>query len=153
MNKKIIATLGPKSDKPEIMKLMIENGVNIIRINMSHGNPEQCLRIKKTLNAIKKETGLDVKILYDLQGPRIRVCKIAHEMELAEGDVYNLVYGAGNIDNLELPIDNKEVLKELRVGDPVFLANGDLELKVSTIKNGKVFVTVERGGLLFHARV
>ena len=148
MNKKIVVTVGPKSESKEILQAMIENGANIIRINMSHGSYEQCARIKKTLNAIKKETGLETKILYDLQGPRIRVCKIAHEMNLVEGEVYNLVYGEGNIDNMELPIDNKEVLKRLSVGDPVFLANGDLELKVSAIKKDKVYVSVERGGLL-----
>jgi len=148
MNTKIVATIGPKSQDYEVLKEMIKSGVNIVRINFSHATPEQYHVIKGNLDKIKAETGLEVKILFDLQGPRIRVGKLAHEIEMREGEIYSFMYNAGNIDNLEVPIDDDGLVDDIKVGEPFFLANGDLELKVVEIKGRTILAQVERGGLL-----
>ena len=148
MNTKIIATIGPKSQDYEIMKQMVVDGVNIIRINFSHATPDQYHLIKANIDKIKIETGLEVKILFDLQGPRIRIGKLAHEVEMREGQVYSFMYNTGNVDNFEIPIDDDGLVNDMKVGDPFFLANGDLELKVVEIKDGAIIAQVERGGLL-----
>jgi len=148
MNTKIVATIGPKSQDYEILKEMVKSGVNIIRINFSHAAPEQYHAIKGNLGKIKAETGLEVKILFDLQGPRIRVGKLAHEVEMREGEIYSFMYNAGNIDNLEVPIDDDGLVDDIKVGEPFYLANGDIELKVVEIKGRTILAQVERGGLL-----
>jgi len=148
MNTKIVATIGPKSQDYEILKEMVKSGVNIIRINFSHATPEQYHAIKGNLDKIKAETGLEVKILFDLQGPGIRVGKLAHEVEMREGEIYSFMYNAGNIDNLEVPIDDDGLVDDIKVGEPFYLANGDIELKVVEIKGRTILAQVERGGLL-----
>ncbi len=148
MNTKIVATIGPKSQDYEVLKEMIKSGVNIVRINFSHATPEQYYAIKSNLDKIRAETGLEVKILFDLQGPRIRVGKLAHEVEMREGEIYSFMYNAGNIDNLEVPIDDDGLVDDIKVGEPFYLANGDLELKVVEIKDRVILAQVERGGLL-----
>ncbi len=148
MNTKIIATIGPKSQDYEILKAMVVGGVNIVRINFSHATPEQYHVIKANLDKIKAETGLEVKVLFDLQGPRIRVGKLAHEVEMREGEVYSFLYNTGNVDNFEIPIDDDGLAEDIKVGEPFFLANGDLELRVVDIKDGAIMAQVERGGLL-----
>ncbi|MFA7702604.1 MAG: pyruvate kinase, partial [Patescibacteria group bacterium] len=148
MNTKIVATIGPKSQDYEILKEMIISGVNIVRINFSHATPEQYYAIKTNLDRIKAETGLEVKIIFDLQGPRIRIGKLAHEVEMREGDVYSFLYNAGNVDNMEIPIDDDGLINDVKIGDPFYLANGDLELRIVDIKDGAIMARVERGGLL-----
>jgi len=148
MNTKIVATIGPKSKDYEILKEMIKSGVNIIRINFSHATPEQYYEIKGNLDRIKQETGLEVKILFDLQGPRIRIGKLAHEVEMREGEVYAFMYNAGSVDNFEIPIDDDGLVQDVKIGEPLYLANGDLELTVVDIKNGSILARVDRGGIL-----
>jgi len=148
MNPKIIATVGPKSEDYDILKQLVLSGVNIVRVNFSHATYEQYNKIKSFLEKIKQETGRETKIMFDLQGPRIRVGKLAHEIEMIEGEIYTFVFGEGNIDNMEVPIDDQELFKDMKVGDPFYLANGALELNVVEVKDGKIFAKVERGGLL-----
>jgi pyruvate kinase len=148
MNTKIVATIGPKSQDYAILKEMIISGVNIVRINFSHATPEQYQVIKGNLDRIKAETGIEVKVLFDLQGPRIRVGKLAHEVEMREGEIYSFLYNTGNVDNFEIPIDDDGLVDDMKIGDPFYLANGDLELKVVDIKDRAILAKVERGGLL-----
>lgn len=148
MNPKVVATIGPKSEEYATLKKLVEAGANIIRVNFSHATYEQYDRIKASLAKIKEETGLETKIMFDLQGPRIRVGKLAHEIEMLEGEVYAFVVGEGNIDNMEVPIDDPELFKDMQIGHPFYLANGALELIVTDVQEGKIFAKVERGGLL-----
>ena len=148
MNTKIIATIGPKSQDYEILKEMIKAGVNIVRINFSHATYDQYYRIKNNLEQIEKETGFQVKIMFDLQGPRIRIGQLAQSVEMREGETFSFVYGAGDPAQKEIPIDDEGLVNDMKVGDPLFLANGDLELKVMEIVGNKILAKVERGGIL-----
>ena len=148
MDIKIIATIGPKSETYETLKTLIKSGVNIVRVNFSHATPEQYYIIKDNLNKIKKETGKSAEIMFDLQGPRIRVGKLERELKLIEGEIYTLTYKNSDTANCEIPIDNQSLLKDLKINDPVYLANGDLELKIISVKDGDIKAQVERGGVL-----
>ncbi|MEI7451731.1 MAG: pyruvate kinase [Candidatus Falkowbacteria bacterium] len=148
MNPKIVATIGPKSEEYATLKRLVEAGANIIRVNFSHATYEQYDRIKENLVKIKAETGLETTIMFDLQGPRIRIGKLAHEIEMKDGEVYAFVIGEGSIDNMEVPIDDQELFKDMKVGDPFFLANGALELEVVKVEDSKIYAKVIRGGIL-----
>jgi pyruvate kinase len=148
MNTKIIATIGPKSEDYKTLKTMVENGLDIIRLNFSHATYEQCHRIKDILTKIKKETGRKIEIMQDLQGPRMRIGILPHEIILKEGETYSFIYNAGSVDNFEIPIDDKDLYKDVKVDEPFYLSNGEIELKIIKIENKKIVATVERGGLL-----
>lgn len=148
MNPKIIATIGPKSEDYETLKSLALSGMNIARINFSHATYEQWNNIKKTLNRIKKETGNEVRMMMDLQGPRIRVGRLPHEIQMNKGETYAFVYGEVNIQNKEIPIDHADLFKDVRRGESFYLANGSIELEIVEIKNEKIFARVNRGGIL-----
>ncbi len=151
MDTKIIATIGPKSEDYNTLRAMAINGMNMIRLNFSHASYEQYYKIKDNIDKINTELDLDVKIIFDLQGPRIRVGILKHEIDMLEGDIYTFKYNKGDIDNLEIPIDDLGLINDLKISDPVFLDNGSIELCVLEIDliNGKFMARVERGGLLF----
>lgn len=150
MDTKIIATIGPKSEDYNILKSMATKGLDMIRLNFSHANYDQYDKIKKNINKINKELGLSIKIIFDLQGPRIRVGKLKHEINMMEGETYTFMHNRGNIDNLEIPIDDIKLINDLKIGDPIFLDNGSIELSVIEINllSKKFLAKVERGGLL-----
>ena len=150
MDAKIIATIGPKSEDYNILKAMALNGVDMIRLNFSHASYDQYDKIRENLDKINEELNLKIKIIFDLQGPRIRIGKLKHDVEMLDGESYTFMYNKGNIDNLEVPIDDIELIKDLSLDDPVFLDNGSIELRVTEIDliGAKFIAKVERGGLL-----
>ncbi len=148
MDTKIIATIGPASEDYGILKRLAEQGVNIIRINFSHASYDQYRRLRKEVQEIVRETGKDLKIIQDLQGPRIRVGELSHEIEMKEGETYTFMYNEGNINNLEIPIDHKELIDDVRAGEHFYLNNGTIELEITEVRDGKIIARVERGGLL-----
>ena len=148
MNTKIIATLGPKTWDLKVMKALVKNGLSIGRINFSHADEKEYRLIMRLLDEATKEIKKKVEIMFDLQGPRIRVGKLAHEIEMREGEVYTFLYNQGNIDNFEIPIDAEGLFADLKVGEPLYLANGDLELRIVKVEADRALAKVERGGLL-----
>ena len=148
MNPKIIATVGLKTESYEMLKAMALAGTNIVRLNFSHATPEQWFSVQKSLKKIKKEIGLEVKMMMDLQGPRVRIGQLPHEIHLNEGDVYCFCSRPTDLDKKEIFIDHKDLIDDVEVGHPFYLANGAIEMDVTAIKNGCLFAKVERGGLL-----
>mmetsp|Transcript_5953 Transcript_5953/g.7086 ORF Transcript_5953/g.7086 Transcript_5953/m.7086 type:complete len:123 (+) Transcript_5953:163-531(+) len=83
---KIVATIGPASNSPEVLRELIKAGVNVARLNFSHGSYEDHAKTLKTIRTVSLEMGSPTTILQDLQGPKIRVCKLPDEgVELVEG--------------------------------------------------------------------
>lgn len=148
MNPKIIATIGPKSEDYETLKALALSGMDIARVNFSHATFEQWNRTKESLEQIKKETGKEVKMMMDLQGPRIRVGYLPHEIQMNKGELYAFFNGETNIENKEIPIDHADLFKDVRRGESFYLANGLIELEITEIKDKKIFAKVLHGGIL-----
>jgi pyruvate kinase len=148
MNPKIIATIGPKSEEYKILKSLAISGMNIARVNFSHATYEQWQKIKSGLTRIEKETGIQVKMMMDLQGPRIRIGRLTKPIELVKGETYAFAYNQENFEQKEIPIDHPNLFKDVKIGEPFYLANGLMELEIVEIKNEKIFGRVLRGGLL-----
>lgn len=148
MNARIIATVGPRTLEYPMLKDLIEKGVDIIRLNFSHAKIEQLAELKTSLERIEKETGRRALIMQDLQGPRIRIGKLEQEIELVDGETYVFTGGQAVLANQEIPIDDPDLYQDLKVGDPFYLANGELELRITDIKEEKIYAQVERGGVL-----
>jgi pyruvate kinase len=152
MNPKIIATVGPKSEDYETLKAMALSGMNIARVNFSHATYRQWEKIRTSLSQIKKDTGIEVKLMMDLQGPRIRVGNFSEQIEMIHGETYVFFYGKANIKHKEIPIDHADLFNDVRVGEPFYLANGLIELEITAIKKEKIFAKVLRGGILLQRK-
>jgi len=147
---KIVATIGPASNSPETIREMILAGMDVARLNFSHGSHQDHARTVATLRAISRELDTPVTILQDLQGPKIRVGTLpGNEIALHEGEVITLVPAeefAGR--PATIPIDYAYAAGEAVEGTPVLLADGLFELKVESTKGNALRARVIKGGLL-----
>jgi len=146
---KIIGTLGPSSSNEETMRELVKSGLNIARLNFSHGEHESHLKNIEMLRRISKDTGQTITILQDLQGPKIRAGKlIGGAIELKNGDIYSLIFGIEQTDPKVIPIDYKDLVRDVKVGEQVMMDDGLLILEVVEIKKDAVMVKVVEGGML-----
>lgn len=146
---KIIGTLGPASSNPEVLRALIEAGLNIVRLNFSHGDHETHLRNIETVRQIARDTGHTVAILQDLQGPKIRCGKLLNDqMSIEAGRTYKLVYGTVQTDPDVIPIDYADLVKDVQVGNRVMMDDGLLIFEITSIEGSTVSVTAVDGGTL-----
>ncbi len=147
---KIIATIGPASESRETLKQMILEGMNVARLNFSHGSHENYREVITTIRSIADELNVHVGILADLQGPKIRVGEIENNaLELKDGNRFILTTKPciGNAERVL--INYPDFPKDTSPGEKVMLDDGKIELKVEET-NGKdeVVVSVTHSGIL-----
>nr|WP_293095410.1 pyruvate kinase [Okeania sp. SIO2F4] len=147
---KIVATIGPASNSPEVIKQLIEAGLNVARLNFSHGSYEDHAHTVSLLRSISKELNTPVTILQDLQGPKIRVGQLSDgAITLEEGAQLTLVPLANNIHQPGIVgIDYPYLAEEAKRGTQVLLDDGLLELQVESVERNAVICKVITGGLL-----
>jgi len=147
---KIVATIGPASNTPEMIRKLIEAGMNVARLNFSHGSYGDHASVIKYLRDISDEMDTPVTLLQDLQGPKIRVGKLKHdEMKLTKGDILSIIpmeEYTGQPD--VIPIDYPHAAEEAVCGMSILLDDGLLSLTVRSIKDHALICTVEDGGIL-----
>jgi pyruvate kinase len=147
---KIVATLGPASSGQKVLEQMISAGVDLVRMNFSHGSAQDHMKRAETVRAAAAATGRTVGILVDLQGPKIRVRKFEHDkIILNKGDTFILdanLDGPGNQERVGL--DYKDLPKDVSKGSVLLLNDGMLEFTVAEVKGAEVICTVVRGGVL-----
>ena len=145
---KIIATLGPASEKKEILKKMVLKGVRIIRLNFSHGNYEEHGKNIKLIRELEKETGIPITILQDLSGPKIRIGEIKNEpMILKRGKILSLTTKKGD-GITKIHINFPDFTKDVKKGEKILLNDGVIVLKVMGIEGEEVKTKVIIGGPL-----
>ncbi len=146
---KIIGTLGPSSSDEETLRALILGGLNIARLNFSHGDHAMHKKNIDLVRRISADTGHPVAILQDLQGPKIRCGKlIGGSLEIKTGESYTLVYAAEQTDPKIIPIDYKDLVKDVSVGQRVMMDDGNFILRIEAINGQNVVVRVEFGGIL-----
>ncbi len=147
---KIIATIGPSSNSPEIIRALIHAGMDVARLNFSHGSYEEHEKVIRTIRSISEELKTPVTLLQDLQGPKIRVGKLHNgEIEVRKGDVISLVPEAGYQDESgKIPVDYPYLAEEARPGMQVLLADGLFEFTVTGIEGTEVKCLVVEGGII-----
>ena len=130
-NTKILATLGPASSSPEELLKLIKAGVDVFRLNFSHGSHEMHAETVNKILALKKEHGSNVGILADLQGPKLRVGKIENNgLEIKRGDVLTFVNEEclGTMEKIYMSYQS--FAQDVNVGEQVLIDDGKLVLKV-----------------------
>ncbi|MGR3808040.1 pyruvate kinase [Pasteurella testudinis DSM 23072] len=148
---KIVCTMGPATDRDNNLEKIITAGANVVRMNFSHGTPEDHIGRANKVREIAKKLGKQVAILGDLQGPKIRVSTFKDgKIFLNIGDKFvldaDLPKGEGNQDGVGL--DYKELPKDVVPGDILLLDDGRVQLKVLSTEGNKVFTEVTVGGPL-----
>lgn len=147
MKTKIVATIGPKSENELVLSQMIAAGMNIARMNFSHCTPEEFKKRVAIIREESKRQGKEVAILQDLQGPRIRTGIISDTgRELKKGEE---VVFTNHEEEGKIFIDEPSLVDVIEVGHTIFLANGDMELKVNRKLEGGFAATVIHGGVLY----
>lgn len=144
---KILATLGPASSEPAMIRRLFDAGADVFRINMSHTDHEQMRTLIKRIRKVEKEIGRPIGILADLQGPKLRIGRFADGREVLEpGASFTLDSdpSPGNADRVSLP--HPEILSSVKPGDRLLLDDGKIELKAVGCKGGAIHATVTVGG-------
>ncbi|WEM43300.1 pyruvate kinase [Photobacterium sp. DA100] len=148
---KIVTTLGPATDRDNNLEKIIAAGANVVRMNFSHGSPEDHIQRTKTVREIAAKLGKHVAILGDLQGPKIRVSTFKDgKIQLAIGDKFTLDsdLAKGEGDQQAVGLDYKELPKDVETGDILLLDDGRVQLKVTSVEGNKVHTEVTVGGPL-----
>jgi pyruvate kinase len=147
---KIVATLGPASSSPEILERMIRAGVDVVRMNFSHGKAQDHIDRATLVREIAKRCGKEVAIMADLQGPKIRVGKFEGDKTTLEvGQSFILDGGFESLGtNERVGLDYKELPRDLKAGDILLLNDGLLKLVVDAVRGEEVHTTVVVGGVL-----
>lgn len=148
---KIVATLGPSTDKDGVLVKMIEAGMDVARLNFSHGKAEDHIQRAKQVRECAKAVGREIAIMADLQGPKIRIARFKlGSVFLKEGAQFildaDLPKEAG--DETVVGIDYKNLPKDVRRGDTLLLDDGRLVLKVNKVQKNKIICQIEVGGTL-----
>lgn len=146
---KIIGTIGPASSDENTLRALMEAGMNVARLNFSHGDHATHMGVIETLRRLAKESKRHITILQDLQGPKIRCgTLLSGSITLEEGKIYTLSYGVTQVDPFSIPIDYKDLTRDVKVGDMVMMDDGLLILSVKAVHEKNVEVEVKEGGLL-----
>ena len=146
---KIVATLGPSSSTPEVLERMVEAGIDVVRLNFSHGTADDHLARAVCIRAAAAKVGRTVGILADLQGPKIRVGKFADgKVMLVDGNTFILDAHCTLGDQERVGLDYKNLPKDVKPGDMLLLDDGRLRLEVVTVRGHEINTRVLVGGEL-----
>ena len=146
---KIIATLGPATDSPEMIEKLILAGMNVARINMSHASAETARTIAERVRAASTKLDRRVGVLMDLQGPAIRTGDVPTALNLKPGDRIGLtVRGAKSEEERSVDVNYDHLVDDISIGDVVIVDNGNIQLKVLEKRRNQLTCEVLTQGVL-----
>jgi len=146
---KIVATLGPASSSPDVLTRMLAAGVDVVRLNFSHGTAADHQERARIVRESAKSLGREVAIMADLQGPKIRVGKIAGgKVTLKPHQVYILDADCELGNEERVGLDYKELPRDVGPGAVLLLDDGLIRLRVESVRGNEIFTRVEIGGVL-----
>ena len=129
---KIVSTIGPATSSPDMLRMIHEAGVNVFRLNMSHGQHDKLRNVVKSIREMQVETGVATAIFADLQGPKIRTGTFEDgSIQLRYGHEYRLVNAASTTEEGVIPVPHQEVFDALDEGAVIKLDDGKLQMTVT----------------------
>jgi pyruvate kinase len=147
---KIVATIGPASRDPEVLARMVEAGMDVARLNFSHGDRELHAENAERVRAAAEAAGRQVAILQDLPGPKLRIGAIENDLaDLKPGENLVLMCGSTSVGNeSQLSVSWPGLADAVDAGDVIYLADGKIRLRVGGVRSGdgEIETTVEVGG-------
>jgi pyruvate kinase len=146
---KIVATLGPASSSTEVLTKLMEAGVDVVRLNFSHGTAADHQARAQQVRDVSKAAGREVAIMADLQGPKIRVGKFENnKIILKAGEKFTLDANCTLGDQTKVGLDYKNLPNDVKVGDKLLLNDGLLVIRVEGVEGSCIHTIVELGGEL-----
>ncbi|MCY7308414.1 MAG: pyruvate kinase [Rhodoferax sp.] len=147
---KIVATLGPASSDPALLEQMIRAGVNVVRLNFSHGKAQDHIDRAQMVREAAQRAGREVAIMADLQGPKIRVGKFADgKVMLEAGAKFTMDASRTELGDVNtVGLDYKALPREVKAGDTLLLNDGLIVIVVNAVVGGAIHTTVKLGGEL-----
>ncbi len=145
---RIIATVGPASRDPEVLGALIDSGVNVFRVNCSHGTTNQTVELIHTIRSAIERSGHLVAIMADLAGPKIRVGRIGAGVDLVKDEIVTFRAGTTQCDDDAIPVVYDDLPDDVSPGDFMLLDDGQLEVEVVDVNDNDVSAKVSVGGLL-----
>ncbi len=144
---KIVATLGPASNDPQTLETLIRTGVDVFRLNFSHGKSEDHIALANCVREIAARVGRPIGILADLQGPKIRVGKFEHSRITLENGDHFILDAQCELGNQErVGLDYKNLTKDVKNGDILLLDDGRIVLQVTRVVGSEIHTIVRHGG-------
>ena len=148
---KIVATVGPASRDEATMRSLFLAGANVLRLNFSHGTPDEHAEVIARARAISEQLGIFTAVLQDLPGPKVRTGKLQdglNSVKLERGQTFVLTTDdiAGN--NERIGVQYKQLPNDVSVGNRIYLQDGQITLRITSKTESEVVTTVEFGGEL-----
>jgi pyruvate kinase len=147
---KIIATIGPASRSKEMLKKLVAAGVNVLRLNFSHGTHEDHFATLKNIRAVTGELGVVVAVLQDLSGPKIRISNVVGDfVSLTNNETVELCHANGSLTTPSvIYVEGVTPAKILKAGESMLLSDGLITLRAESVKKDSVICTIIKGGRL-----
>lgn len=145
---KIICTIGPATDSYDMLHQMADTGMNIVRLNMSHGDHESHAKIIKAIKTLNQKVQYSIPILLDTQGPEIRTGELDNDLELEEGKIILISARPDHVESSSFHINYDELIDTVKVGDKITVDNGLINLEVLKKEKQLMQCRVIDGGTL-----
>jgi pyruvate kinase len=145
---KIVATVGPASNSKDMLRALIKEGVDVFRLNFSHGSHEDHLKVITAVRELNKELGTRVSLLQDLQGPKIRVQEMQPDIIIERGQELTITIKQLLGNNKIVSTSYQGLPKDVKQGDMILVDDGKIELKVKSANETEVLTEVVYGGPL-----
>ncbi|GIX31428.1 MAG: pyruvate kinase [Porticoccaceae bacterium] len=146
---KIICTIGPATASYEMLERLARAGMNVARLNMSHGDHQSCERIIKAIRTLNRKLRHPVAVMIDTQGPEIRTGDVRTELDLKEGDIVTVVArGDADVEESSIHINYEDIIHDVAVGDRITVDNGLINLEVLSKEDRLMRCRVIDGGVL-----
>jgi pyruvate kinase len=146
---KIVATLGPACSKPDVLRRMLAAGVDVVRLNFSHGSGKDHVDRADLVRDVARALGREVAIMADLQGPKIRIGKFADgKIELVPGARFILDAECERGDATRVGLDYRELVNDVSLGSMLLLDDGLIKLEVEAVEGPRIVTRVILGGML-----
>ena len=150
---KIVCTIGPATSSESMLQRLVKAGMDCARLNFSHGEPSEHLKVIHSIRRISKRTGKQVAILQDLPGPKFRIGEIRNgSVVLKKGSILTLTPRPVEGDQMEIPLRSGELPRFVPAGGTIFLSDGSIRLKVLGSNRGRIRCKCEVGGRLLSGK-
>lgn len=144
---KIVATIGPASDSPDVLRRLIEVGADVIRIGLAHGTLDDAMARYRTVRAVSEELGRHIGVLIDLPGPKVRLGSFGDGPTILDtGAPLTLIPGRDTSDTSVLGVDYHNLLKDIHPGDHLPVGDGSVVIQVESVDGDAAKATVLYGG-------
>ncbi len=146
---RIICTIGPATNSYEMLRKMYDVGMNMVRLNMSHGNQESHAKVIKHIKTLNKKVEFPIPILLDTQGPEIRTGDLSNDLNLQQGTIVSLTArGPLDVEETSIHINYADLIETVNVGDKITVDNGLINLEVLEKEDRLMQCRVLDGGVL-----